>query len=90
MDASLTPKPPVGKRILLTHPPYEATVTAHTECGFTYRGNPSSFIPRWGMSFTGEGEIFTDVLGWDRQILTSADLDDRDTPIYPHGQIHTD
>ena len=67
-------KPAIGERILLSYPPYEATVTAHTERGFSYQGNPSSFIPRWGMSFTGEGEMFTDVPGWERQILTSSDV----------------
>lgn len=70
----MTPKPAIGERILLTYPPYDVTVIAHTERGFTYRGKPSSFIPRWGMSFTGEGEMFTDVPGWDRQILTSSDV----------------
>ena len=67
-------KPAIGERILLSYPPYEATVVAHTKRGFSYHGNPSSFIPRWGMSFTGEGEMFTDVPGWERQILTSSDV----------------
>ena len=77
----MTRKPVVGECILLRFPPYEATVLAHTERGFTYHGNPSSFILRWGMSFTGDGEIFTDVPGWDRQILTSRDV----TPLTQHG-----
>ena len=39
---------------------YAVSVIVHTERGFRYKGEPRSFIPRWGLSFTGEGEFFTD------------------------------
>ena len=38
----------------------EASVTAHTERGFTYKGEPYSLVPRLGLHMTGEGEVFTD------------------------------
>lgn len=52
-------RPPLSSRIRFDNG-QEAEVIEHTERGFRYKGEPSSFMPRWGMSFTGEGEIFTD------------------------------
>jgi len=57
---SVNGRPPINSLIRFDDG-HEAVVTAHTERGFTYKGPPRSFIPRWGMSFTGEGEIFTDI-----------------------------
>ena len=36
-------------------------VTEITERGFRYKGDERAFIPRWGMSFTGEGEVYCDL-----------------------------
>lgn len=55
-------KPPVNTLIRFRSNGHEATVTEHTARGFKYllaRDYP--FIARWGMSFSGEGEVFTDV-----------------------------
>ena len=38
----------------------EITVTELTTRGFKYASEPRPFIPRWGMSFAGGGEIFLD------------------------------
>lgn len=59
----MTPKPAIGTRLRDRQSGHESVVTDHTARGFTYKGEPRSFIPRWGMSFTGDGEIFTD-LDW--------------------------
>lgn len=40
-------------------------VTEITERGFRYKGKEQSFIPRWGMSFTGEGEAYCDIDWYD-------------------------
>lgn len=56
----MTPKPAIGTRLRDLHSGHESVVTDHTARGFTYKGEPRSFIARWGMSFTGEGEIYTD------------------------------
>jgi len=60
----MTPKPPIGTRLRDKESGRECVVTAHTERGFAYKGEAYSWIPRWGLTFTGEGEIFTD-LDWD-------------------------
>ncbi len=55
-------KPPVNSLIRFRSNGHEATVTQHTERGFKYLlSREYPFIPRWGMSFAGEGEIFTDM-----------------------------
>ncbi len=61
-------KPPVGSTIRFVSRDYRATVTSHTERGFTYKGEAHSFIPRLGLSFTGEGEIYTDQPMWDHDL----------------------
>lgn len=52
-------RPPLNSRIRFDDG-HEADVIEHTTRGFRYKGQPRPFIPRWGMSFTGEGEIYTD------------------------------
>ncbi len=55
-------KPPVDTLIRFRSNGHEATVTQHTERGFKYLlARTYPFIPRWGMSFSGEGEVFTDI-----------------------------
>ena len=40
---------------------HPATVTGITARGFTYDyGHPSPFIPRMGLSFSGQGEVYCD------------------------------
>lgn len=59
-------KPPLNAKVRFRHNGHEATIVAHTERGFKYLlAHTYPFIPRWGMSFSGEGEIFTDVEGYD-------------------------
>ena len=54
-------KPPVNSLIRFRSTGHEATVIEHTARGFKYRlAREYPFIPRWGMSFAGEGEVFTD------------------------------
>lgn len=60
----MTPRPDIGTR-LRDQAGHESVVTEHTARGFRYTGKPHSMIPRWGMSFTGEGEVFCDVEGFD-------------------------
>lgn len=57
-------KPDIGSRIRFPQTGLETEVIEHTERGFKYKGAPSSFIPRWNLSFSGEGEIFTDSPEW--------------------------
>lgn len=58
----MIPKPPVNTLIRFRSNGHEATVTEHTERGFKYLlAREYPFIPRWGMSFSGEGEIYTDM-----------------------------
>lgn len=57
-------KPALNSLIRFRSNGHEATVTEHTDRGFKYLlAHEYSFIPRWGMMFSGEGEIFTD-LDW--------------------------
>lgn len=52
-------RPPLHSRIRFDNG-REAEVVEHTARGFRYKGEPHPWVPRWGMSFTGEGEIYTD------------------------------
>lgn len=55
-------KPPVDTLIRFRSTGHEARVTSHTERGFKYLlAREYPFIARWGMSFSGEGEVFTDM-----------------------------
>ncbi len=80
----MTLKPLPGTLIRFRSNGHEAKVTRHTDRGFKYelvRDYP--FIPRWGMYFSGEGEVFTDVLGydWQRDIKLIQELSGPDDPI---------
>ena len=66
-------KPPINSLIRFRSNGHEATVTSHTERGFKYLlAHQYPFIPRWNMTFTGEGEVFLDVWGaksfWEKEI----------------------
>lgn len=65
--------PPLNSLIRFRSNGHEATVTAHTKRGFKYLlAHEYPYIPRWGMSFSGEGEVFLDVWGskafWEQEI----------------------
>lgn len=61
----MTERPALNARLRDKTTGREVTVIEHTARGFTYKGEPYPFIPRMGTHFTGEGEIFCDVPGWD-------------------------
>lgn len=57
-------KPPVNSLIRFKSNGHEATVIEHTDRGFKYvLAHQYQFIPKWGLTFAGEGEVFLDVEG---------------------------
>lgn len=64
----MTTKPEIGTIVYWPQTQHRAVVVEHTERGFKYKGEPRPFIARWGMSFTGEGEVYTDIPEWDYKV----------------------
>lgn len=61
--------PVVGSKVRFSACGTVATVTGHTERGFTYKDGPVLSIPRRGVKGTGDGEVFTDMPGWDSYVI---------------------
>lgn len=54
-------KPPLNSLIRFRSNGHEATVIEHTDRGFKYLlAHDYPFIPRWGLTFSGEGEVILD------------------------------
>lgn len=55
-------RPPIGTKFKECGIIHE--VVSHTERGVKYAGEQRPFISREGSYFTGEGEMFLDIIGW--------------------------
>src|SRR4051812_36699239 len=61
--------PAIGSKVRFSTCGTIATVTGHTDRGFTYKDGPVLSIPRLGVLGTGEGECFTDMPQWDCYVI---------------------
>lgn len=81
--------PPIGAKVRFSTCGTIATVTGHTERGFTYKDGPVHSIPRWGIMGTGEGEVFTDIPGWDSMVIQFKPEVTADDPTIPMSNDHS-
>lgn len=72
-------KPPLNSLIRFRSNGHEATVVEHTDRGFRYLlAHEYPYLPKWGLTFAGEGEVFLDVEGaesfWESDIEVIQEL----------------
>jgi len=66
-------KPPLNSLIRFRSNGQEATVSEHTSLGFRYvLAHQYPFIPRWNLTFSGEGEV---ILDEETQAFWEADIE---------------